>query len=73
MSKPTKTFRIYAQVVFAILVIMMGVTYCIRCIFAANWFCAACFAIMAYGSGYLLMYRSAVEELRRHRAGEEQQ
>lgn len=54
------------QVLFSVAVILFGIVYCLRCLFAGNIFCAVCFAIIGYVSGYLLMLPTSLRELREH-------
>lgn len=56
------------QVVFSVLVILFGASYGLRCLFAGQIFCAVCFAIIGYVSGYRLFFRASVKELREHNA-----
>lgn len=56
------------QVVFSVLVIMFGVSYTLRCLFAGQIFCAVCFAIGGYVSGYHLLFRASIKELREYNA-----
>lgn len=61
--KLTKAYLI-GQVVFSVMMILFGATYCIRCLLANQIFCAICFAIMGYVSGYMLLFRASMAELR---------
>ncbi|WP_304977074.1 hypothetical protein [Duncaniella muris] len=56
------------QVIFSVLVIMFGVSYTLRSLFAGQIFCAVCFAISGYVSGYRLFFRASIKELREHNA-----
>ena len=56
------------QVVFSVLVILFGASYSLRCLFAGQIFCAVCFAIIGYVSGYLMFFRASLKELREHNA-----
>ena len=56
------------QVVISVLVIMFGVSYTLRCLFAGQIFCAVCFAIGGYVSGYHLLFRASIKELREYNA-----
>lgn len=56
------------QVVFSVAVILLGVLYGIRCLLAGQIFCALCFGAIGYVSGYLLLFRASVNELRKHNA-----
>lgn len=56
------------QVVFSVLVILLGASYSLRCLFAGQIFCALSFAIISYVSGYLMFFRASVKELREHNA-----
>lgn len=60
-----KLEKIYlvGQVVFAVAVILFGVAYCLRCLFAGQIFCTVCFALIAYVSGYRLLLRASLQEL----------
>ncbi len=59
----TKAYLV-SQVVFSILVMLFGASYGIRCLVADQIFCAVCFAIIGYVSGYRLLFRASVKELR---------
>lgn len=65
-----KLEKIYlvGQVVFAAAVILFGVVYGLRCLFAGQIFCAVCFALIAYVSGYRLLLRASLQELREFNA-----
>lgn len=52
------------QVIFSLCVILIGCAYGIRCLIAGQIFCAVCFGIMGYVSGYLMLFRASVAELR---------
>lgn len=52
------------QVLFSLCVIITGCAYGIRCLISGQIFCAVCFGIMAYVSGYLLLFRASFAELR---------
>lgn len=56
------------QVIFSVLVIMFGVSYTLRSLFAGQIFCAVCFAIGGYVSGYHLLFRASIKELREYNA-----
>lgn len=64
-----KTFYI-GQVVFSVFVIIFGFSHCLRCLLngltEANIFYAVCFALIGYVSGYRLLFRASVKELREH-------
>lgn len=62
-----KTYHI-AQVIFSVAIIILGATYSLRCLLEGNIFCAICFALIGYVSGYLLLFRASVKELRQHNA-----
>ena len=49
---------------FAVAVILFGVAYGLRCLFAGQIFCTVCFALIAYVSGYRLLLRASLQELR---------
>lgn len=54
------------QLIFSVIVIVAGAVYCLRCMLEDNPFCAVCFAIISYVSGYLMLFRSSVQELQKH-------
>ncbi len=56
------------QVVFSVAVMLLGFSYCLRCLFEGQIFCAVCFFIMGYVSGYLLLFRASVKDLREFNA-----
>lgn len=60
------------QVVFSVLVIIFGAAYGLRCLFSGQLFCAMCFALMGYVSGYRLLFRASVKELREYNAKRQQ-
>lgn len=66
-----KTFYV-GQVVFSVLVIIMGAAYGLRCLFSGQLFCAMCFAVMGYVSGYRLLFRASLQELREYNAKHKQ-
>lgn len=61
-----KLAKIYlvGQVVLSVAVIILGISYCLRCLFDGQVFCAVCFAVIGYVSGYGLLFRASVKELR---------
>lgn len=56
------------QVVFSVGVIILSFSYSLRCLFDDNIICAVCFALIGYVSGYRLLFRASVKELREHNA-----
>lgn len=56
------------QVVFSVFVMLLSLSWCVRCLFAGQLFCAVLFFIMGYVSGYLLLFRASVKELREFNA-----
>lgn len=61
------------QIIFAVLVILLGFIYGIRCLINGQIFCAICFGIMGYVSGCRLLFRTSVVELRQFYAKENRQ
>lgn len=59
-----KAIYYIGQVLISLCVIIFGCAYGIRCLINGQIFCAVCFGIMAYVSGYLLLFRASVKELR---------
>lgn len=58
---------IYAQIVFAVLTILFGISYSIRCIAeGTDIFPVILFAAIAV-VGYRFMYRASMEELKKER------
>lgn len=64
MFRKFKKIYLVWQVVFAVLVILFGVAYGLRCLFAGQFFSMVCFALIAYVSGYRLLLRGSRQELR---------
>lgn len=60
------------QVAMSVAIIAFGASYSIRCLLSKQIFCAVCFAVMGLVSGYLLMFRSSIKELREHNAKQAQ-
>lgn len=54
-----------AKVAASAAVIIIGAAYSARCLLGGQAFCAACFAAMAYLSGYRLLLKSSIEEYRK--------
>lgn len=52
------------QVIIAVGVIAFGVGYGLRRLFAGQIFCTVCFALMAYVSGYRLLFKASIKEYR---------
>ena len=66
MHKSLANIFYYGQVLFSVAVIIFGFSYSLRCLFDGNIFCAVCFAIIGYVSGYRLFLRASLKELREH-------
>ena len=66
---PNKLAKIYltGQVIFSVSVIIFGIAYALRCLFAGQIFCAACFALIGYVSGYRLFFKASMAELREYK------
>ena len=64
MTRKIRKIYLVSQIAFAILVILFGATYSLRCLFAGQIFCTVCFALMAYVCGYRLTLRTSIKELR---------
>lgn len=64
-----KIEKIYliAQLTFSVLVILFGFSYGIRCLVANQIFCALCFAVIGYVSGYRLLFKASMAELREYK------
>ena len=64
-----KIEKIYliAQVAFSVLVILFGVSYGIRCLVANQIFCALGFGMIGYVSGYRLLFKASMAELREYK------
>lgn len=59
---------LYAQVIFAALVILVGVSYSIRClVYGSGIFYVICFAAIGF-VGYKFMYRASIEELKEEKS-----
>lgn len=58
-----KAFLI-GQVIASLAVIVGGIAYSLRCLCDNQTSCAVCFAAIAYVSGYRLLYKASVRELR---------
>lgn len=58
------------QVIMSVLVILFGVAFGIRSLANGQIFCAICFGVMAYVSGYKLMLRASWSESREYNAKE---
>lgn len=55
------------QVALSAIVILIGAVYALRCLFAGQIFCAVCFAALGYVSGYRLLFKASIDELRKAR------
>ena len=64
-----KIEKIYliAQLTFSFLVILFGVSFRIRCLVAYQIFWALCFAVIGYVSGYRLLFKASMAELREYK------
>lgn len=59
---------LYAQVIFAVFVILFGVSYSIRCLVeGSDIFYVICFAAIGF-VGYKFLYRASIEELKEERS-----
>lgn len=65
LNKLAKLYLI-GQVIFSALVMIFGAAYGMRCLFAGQIFCAVCFGIMGYVSGYRLLFKASMAELREY-------
>lgn len=61
----TKIFYI-GQVAASVAVILFGVAYCLRSLFAGQFFCALCFFVIGYVGGYRMLLRASLKELREY-------
>lgn len=52
------------RALFSLCIILFGCAYGIRCLINGQIFCAVCFGIMSCVSGYMLLFRASVAELR---------
>lgn len=64
MYRKYKNIFLLGQVVLAVAIILVGAVYCVCCLFAGNIFCAISFALIGYVSGYRLLFRASIKELR---------
>lgn len=55
------------QVVFSVAIIILGIAYGFRYLFADKIFPAACFCVIGYVSGYRLLFKASMAELREHK------
>lgn len=72
MFRKLEQIYLVGQVVFSVAVILFGAVCCLRCLFDGQHFCAACFAAMAYVSGYRLLLRGSLDELREFNSQQKQ-
>lgn len=57
---------LHLQVALSVIAMLIGAAYALRCLFAGQIFCAACFAV--HVSGYRLLFKASIDELRKARA-----
>lgn len=62
MFKKLEKAYLLGQIAFSVLVIIFGAAYGLRCLLAGQTFCAVCFAIIGYVSGYRLLFKASVKE-----------
>lgn len=68
MYKTLANIFFVGQLIFSVIVIVAGADYSLRCLLDGQLFCAVCFAIIGYVSGYLMLFRNSLKELRKHNA-----
>lgn len=65
LNKLAKIY-IIGQVIFSVLVMIFGVAYGMRCLLAGQTICAIGFSVIGYVSGYRLLFKGSMAELREY-------
>lgn len=66
MYRKFEKIFLVAQVILAVSVVLFGAAYGLHCLFAGNIFCAVCFTLIGYVSGYRLLFLASIKELREY-------